>query len=376
MAVVSTSNLFLMALFVVAGIANAELVVDVTPAIGYPMEYSSLTITCAAHDPNNAVVPGRIQIVRITDQFGTEKNMTDADSNLNFTTTKEDNGRKLVVTMKIINVTEDYDSGLDFYICRAYPVNGSSKIGKRQFNINVIQEKDKPKVTVSKLKEVDHSVTTTIFCNVSFRGSQKATLKGFWWTKDGKNLTDSLIDATKESTSLVLKDIDMKDGGKYSCTLHVLLEPRVPYKVEDSTSLTVRPWFESKDDKSVKMRLEGDLTLVCGARGYPLKVEWKFKSETDGSVKPCIDSSKDERYNVSQKGPYDPYSLTIESLSEADIGVYYCCLPSGCSEDIDKDRCQSFDIDEIGDPTAGQVSAVAHNVFVILALFVVSLSCL
>ena len=50
-----------------------------------------------------------------------------------------DNGRKLVVTMKIINVTEDYDSGLDFYICRAYPVNGSSKIGKRQFNINVIQ---------------------------------------------------------------------------------------------------------------------------------------------------------------------------------------------------------------------------------------------
>ncbi|XP_022789094.1 uncharacterized protein LOC111328831 [Stylophora pistillata] len=123
------------------------------------------------------------------------------------------------------------------------------------------------------------------------------------------------------------------------------------------------------------MKLGGDLTLVCGARGYSLKVEWKFKNETDGSVKPCINSSKDERYNVSQKGPYDPYSLTIESVSEADLGVYYCCLPSGCSEDIDKDRCQSFDIDEIDVPTAGTVSVVAHNVFVILALFVVSLSC-
>ena len=50
----------------------------------------------------------------------------------------------------------------------------------------------------------------------------------------------------------------------------------------------VKPWFVSKDGKTVAKKLGDDLTLECGARGYPLKVEWKFKSETDETVKTCI----------------------------------------------------------------------------------------
>ena len=52
--------------------------------------------------------------------------------------------------------------------------------------------------------------------------------------------------------------------------------------------IPVKPWFESKDGKTVAKKLGDDLTLKCGARGYPLKVEWKFKSETDETVKTCI----------------------------------------------------------------------------------------
>ena len=52
--------------------------------------------------------------------------------------------------------------------------------------------------------------------------------------------------------------------------------------------IPVKPWFESKDGKTVAKKLGDDLTLQCGARGYPLKVEWKFKSETDETVKTCI----------------------------------------------------------------------------------------
>ena len=52
--------------------------------------------------------------------------------------------------------------------------------------------------------------------------------------------------------------------------------------------IPVTPWFESKDKKTVAKKLRDDLTLECGARGYPLKVEWKFKSETNETVKPCI----------------------------------------------------------------------------------------
>ena len=52
--------------------------------------------------------------------------------------------------------------------------------------------------------------------------------------------------------------------------------------------IPVKPWFESKDGKTFAKKLGDDLTLECGARGYPLKVEWKFKSETDETVKTCI----------------------------------------------------------------------------------------
>ena len=52
--------------------------------------------------------------------------------------------------------------------------------------------------------------------------------------------------------------------------------------------IPVKPWFESKDGKTVAKKLGDDLTLECGARGYPLRVEWKFKSETDETVKTCI----------------------------------------------------------------------------------------
>ena len=84
-------------------------------------------------------------------------------------------------------------------------------------------------------------------------------------------------------------------------------------------NISVRPWFESKDDKSVKMRLEGDLTLVCGARGYPLKVEWKFKNETDGSVKPCIgkfelDTTRKKLLSVSQW--FSSFAAFSRSVSE------------------------------------------------------------
>nr|XP_058948009.1 uncharacterized protein LOC131775904 [Pocillopora verrucosa] len=287
MMVVSTSKLFLLALFSVAGTANAKLKVEVTPVNSYAMEYSSLQITCTAYDEANVQIPESIRFIEVDDILN-EKNLTDKDSNLNFTTTREDNGRKLIVTMTILNVTKKYELGKDkSYRCVANAVN-ISRPAQFVFHIYVIQESDIPKVTVSKLT-VDHSVSATIFCNITFRGSQTTTLKSLWLSKDGKNLNDTLKeDGISESTSLVLKNISMKDGGMYSCNLKVLLKDKVPREIKETSSLTIKPWFESKDEETVAKKLGDDLTLKCGARGYPLKVEWKFKSETDETVKTCI----------------------------------------------------------------------------------------
>ena len=110
--------------------------------------------------------------------------------------------------------------------------------GSKSSIVRFLSESDIPKVTVSKLT-VDHSVSATIFCNITFRGSQTTTLKSLWLSRDGENLTDTLVeDGISEFTSLVLEDISMKDGGMYSCNLKVLLKGKVPREVKETTSLT------------------------------------------------------------------------------------------------------------------------------------------
>ena len=68
--------------------SSAELKVGVTPPTSYAMEYSSLQITCTAYDEANEEMPESIQFVEIDDYLN-KKNLTDKDSNLNFTTTRE-----------------------------------------------------------------------------------------------------------------------------------------------------------------------------------------------------------------------------------------------------------------------------------------------
>ena len=68
--------------------SSAKLKVEVTPVNSYAMEYSSLQITCTAYDEANEEMPESIQFVEIDDYLN-KKNLTDKDSNLNFTTTRE-----------------------------------------------------------------------------------------------------------------------------------------------------------------------------------------------------------------------------------------------------------------------------------------------
>ena len=61
-----------------------------------------------------------------------------------------------------------------------------------------------------------------------------------------------------------------------------------------------------------------------------------------------LDSSTNEHYNVTHNGPYDPYYLTITGMSKVHFGVYYCCLQTGCFNNITEDQCQRFDLVEAG----------------------------
>ena len=88
--------------------SSAELEVGVTPGTSYAMEYSSLQITCTAYDDANEEMPESIQFIEI-DDYSNTKNLTDKDSNLNFTTTRE--GKK---PRKVCKLCLDWERHLSY----------------------------------------------------------------------------------------------------------------------------------------------------------------------------------------------------------------------------------------------------------------------
>ena len=60
-----------------------------------------------------------------------------------------------------------------------------------------------------------------------------------------------------------------------------------------------------------------------------------------------LDASADSRFEISRKGVYDPYVLSIVNLNSTDDGGYYCCLASNCSSNIEG-ICESIRLFVIG----------------------------
>ncbi|CAH3182974.1 unnamed protein product, partial [Porites lobata] len=103
----------------------------------------------------------------------------------------------------------------------------------------------------------------------------------------------------------------------------------------------VAPWFDKSTEVSKVTIVEGqDVSLACAAQGFPLHVEWKLQKDSEDFVRSCINGS-DGKYHVHRSGIYDPYVLTVSDVRYADLGSYYCCLPSNCSGNI-QDNCQHF----------------------------------
>ena len=42
--------------------------------------------------------------------------------------------------------------------------------------------------------------------------------------------------------------------------------------------IVVVPWFEQKGEQEVTRKTGDSVRLECSAKGFPLNVEWKFKS--------------------------------------------------------------------------------------------------
>ena len=97
-----------------------------------------------------------------------------------------------------------------------------------------------PKVVVSDVGVLQHNDDVTLICNLTERGNQASTpLKRISWLKDGV-LLESVRNPNPEDLRdmlgpLKIKDVGVRDGGKYTCLLEVLLRNFKEYNVTAHT---------------------------------------------------------------------------------------------------------------------------------------------
>ena len=97
-----------------------------------------------------------------------------------------------------------------------------------------------PKVVVPDVGDIEQNDDVTLTCNLTERGNTATTqLKRISWLKDGVEL-DSVRNPNPEDPRDMLRPLKIKyasirDGGKYTCLLQVLLRNVREYNVTDST---------------------------------------------------------------------------------------------------------------------------------------------
>ena len=57
--------------------------------------------------------------------------------------------------------------------------------------------------------------------------------------------------------------------------------------VRDPVLFLVAPWFEQGEKEVIKKKGE-HATLDCSARGFPLNVEWKYRTDENEEMITCI----------------------------------------------------------------------------------------
>lgn len=62
-------------------------------------------------------------------------------------------------------------------------------------------------------------------------------------------------------------------------------------------SSLVSPWFDKpKEDIKVSMEMGDKVSFKCGAKGFPLEVEWRLETHRKSSIQPFSCISKGDNY--------------------------------------------------------------------------------
>ena len=107
-----------------------------------------------------------------------------------------------------------------------------------------------PKVVASKDNVLEHGGEVSINCTITDKGGANSKLKRISWFKDGEMLetVKNPNPAEPKDTlgALNIKNAGVKDGGRYTCLLEVLLRDIKGYNVSDSTLVKSKLAFTTR----------------------------------------------------------------------------------------------------------------------------------
>lgn len=166
-------------------------------------------------------------------------------------------------------------------------------------------------IVTDPVEVVNQTQATTLSCQIT---NPPSPIKGSFWKKNGKNLENSKLESTSNTTQYSLTKIGDGDGGVYTCVFDT--DPPSESSIEVKTPLHVKA---SKDSEHGNENDKGVLT--CISHSYPLPTDWTWYKVSENVKTPIINGTT--RYEIKSEPNYT--KLYIYELNmEADMGDYMC----------------------------------------------------
>ncbi|XP_067124006.1 muscle M-line assembly protein unc-89-like, partial [Centruroides vittatus] len=210
-----------------------------------------------------------------------------------------------------------------------YTCEASNSVGKESTSGTLsVKESAEPASFVQGLKDVTAVNGEDAKFTVKLKGKPKPTVK---WTKDDAELTIDnkkvkVIEEASETFTLVLKEVNSKDSGTYSC------------EISNKSG---------KDISSGKLSVKSPAKFIQGLKDSDVEenVSASFTVKISGEPKPDIKWTKDgatltiDGTHIKQiEEESATFTLVIDKVSKQDIGEYSCEITNEHGKDVTKSR--------------------------------------
>ncbi|XP_032229851.2 neuroplastin [Nematostella vectensis] len=269
-----------------------------------------------------------------------------SDDMFTFNVSFQEEGKKVIGEMKVMNVTLSRQGQ---YQCWILPdaTGPGGFVSKHGFSLTVIPRSELPDIAVAE-NRIDAKFDQIIYlvCNLTKKGAAYTSLTRMEWLKDGVVIEKQLYPKDEQLKPLNLTIKNPEQGGVYTCRLTSLLRSVRTYNLTEQVTVTVAPkaFASTKPDEEgieIVCKKGESVRMKCEHKGNPISVGWD-REPKNGQRAPINDS----HYQLVSKNAFEGFELVIDEVQYNDRGDYFCCIKNATGHSRD---CQKYTL-RVKDP--------------------------